>query len=76
MLDRLSEAFRSGGGVPQSTYPDDAFDGMRRFSLPWYEHQLIQEWLPAIDGACQQLEAGVRYADVGCGAGHALIKLA
>jgi hypothetical protein len=76
VLDRLSEAFRSGGGVPQAAYPDDAFEGMRRFSLPWYEHQLVQEWLPAVDGAPRKLEAGARYADVGCGAGHALIKLA
>ena len=30
----------------------------------------------AIDGAHERLEAGTRYADIGCGAGHALIKLA
>jgi hypothetical protein len=51
LLDRLSEAFRSGGGVPQTAYLDDTFEGMRRFSLPWYEHQLIQEWIPALEGA-------------------------
>ena len=61
---------------PQAAYPDDAFEGMRRFSLPWYEHQLVQQWIPALDGAHQKLQAGARYADVGCGAGHALIKLA
>lgn len=76
VLDRLSEAFRSGGGVPQAAYPDDTFEGMRRFSLPLFEHQLTQEWIPAVDGAREKLEAGARYADVGCGAGHALIKLA
>jgi len=76
VLDRLSEAFRSGGGVPQAAYPGDTFEGMRRFSLPWYEHQLVQEWIPAVDGAHEKLEAGMRYADIGCGAGHALIKLA
>ena len=76
MLDRLSEAFRSGGGVPQTAYPDDTFDGMRRFSLPWYEHQLVQQWIPAVDGAHEKLQAGASYADIGCGAGQALIKLA
>jgi SAM-dependent methyltransferase len=76
VLDRLTEAFRSGGGVPQAAYPDDTFEGMRRFSLPWYEHQLTQEWIPAVAGVREKLEAGARYADVGCGAGHALIKLA
>lgn len=76
VLDRLTEAFRSGGGVPQAAYPDETFEGMRRFSRPWYEHQLIQQWIPAVDGAHQKLQAGARYADVGCGAGYALIKLA
>jgi len=76
LLDRLSEAFRSGGGVPQTAYPDDTFDGMRRFSLPWYGHQLVQQWIPAVDGAHEKLQAGASYADVGCGAGEALIKLA
>lgn len=76
VLDRLTEAFRSGGGVPQAAYPDETFEGMRRFSRPWYEHQLIQQWIPAVDGAHQKLQAGARYADVGCSAGYALIKLA
>src|SRR5512144_1928655 len=76
MLDRLTEAFRSGGGVPQAAYPDDMSEGIRRLSAPWYEHQLLQQWIPAVDGLRAKLEAGVRYADVGCGAGHAVIKLA
>jgi 2-polyprenyl-3-methyl-5-hydroxy-6-metoxy-1,4-benzoquinol methylase len=76
MLDRLTEAFQSGGGVPQTAYPDDTFEGIRRFSLPSYEHQLVQQWIPAVDGAYEKLQAGASYADIGCGAGHALIKLA
>ena len=46
-LDALAEAFRSGGGVPQSVYPADAWDGMRRFSQGWFENLLLQEWIPA-----------------------------
>jgi hypothetical protein len=76
VLDRLTEAFRSGGGVPQTAYPDDMTEGLRRNSAPWFEHQLLKQWIPAVDGLRLKLEAGVRYADVGCGAGHAVIKLA
>jgi SAM-dependent methyltransferase len=76
VLDRLTEAFRTGGGVPQAAYPDDMTEGIRRNSAPWFEHQLLQQWIPALDGLRAKLEAGVRYADVGCGAGHAVIKLA
>ncbi|MGB0098005.1 MAG: methyltransferase domain-containing protein [Solirubrobacteraceae bacterium] len=75
-IDRLIEAFRSGGGVPQSAYPRETWDGMCRFSRPFYNHLLVQQWIPAIDGLAERLEHGARWADVGCGAGHALIRLA
>ena len=76
VLDLLTEAFRSGGGVPQADYPDDMTEGIRRNSAPWFEHQLLQQWIPAVDGLRENLEGGTRYADVGCGAGHALLTLA
>ena len=76
MLDLLTEAFRFGGGVAQTEYPDDTTEGIRRNSAPWFEHQLLQQWIPVVDGLQEKLEAGTRYADVGCGAGHALLTLA
>jgi 2-polyprenyl-3-methyl-5-hydroxy-6-metoxy-1,4-benzoquinol methylase/DNA-binding transcriptional ArsR family regulator len=75
-IDLLVEAFRSGGGVPQSAYPADTWDGMCRFTRPWFENLLVQEWIPAVPEVKAKLERGARYADVGCGAGLALIKLA
>jgi SAM-dependent methyltransferase len=75
-IDRLLEAFRSGGGVPQSAYPQETWDGMCRFSRPFYDNALVQQWIPAVDGLAARLETGVRWADVGCGAGQALIRLA
>jgi SAM-dependent methyltransferase len=75
-LDRLTEAFRSGGGVPQSAYPGDTWQGMFRFSRSFYDNLLVQHWIPAIDGLREKLERGARVADVGCGAGRALIRLA
>lgn len=75
-LDRLTEAFCTGGGVPQSAYPADSWDGLCRFSRPWYENLLVQQWVPAIPEVKEKLERGARYADVGTGAGLAVIKLA
>ena len=75
-LERLTEAFRSGGGVAQSAYPAETWVGMCRFSRPSYDHALVQRWIPAVDGLRERLEAGVRWADVGCGGGIALIRLA
>ena len=75
-IDRLVDAFHSGGGVPLSAYPADTWDGMCRFTRPWFENLLVQEWIPAVPEVKVKLERGARYADVGCGAGLALIKLA
>jgi len=75
-IERLIEAFRDGGGVPQSAYPHETWHGMCRFTRPFYDHLLVQQWVPAIQGLQERLERGVRWADVGCGAGLALIRLA
>ena len=76
VIDRLAEAFRSGRGVPQSSYPPGTFEGQCRFSRGWYEHLLLPQWIPAVPGLKAKLEAGASFADVGCGAGQALITLA
>src|SRR6185437_1564886 len=75
-LDRVIGSFRGGGGVPQAAYADDAYVGMARFSAPWIDHGLLDHWLPLLPGLRDRLEGGIRWADVGCGAGHAVIRLA
>ncbi|MGH8971699.1 MAG: methyltransferase domain-containing protein [Acidimicrobiia bacterium] len=75
-LDPLVEAFRSGGGVPQSRYGADWWDGMERFTAAWVENLLVQEWVPLVPDVKAKLEAGATVADVGCGRGRALVKLA
>jgi SAM-dependent methyltransferase len=75
-LDRIVESFRTGRGVPQSAFPDAAFAGMDRFTAGWFENLLLPVWIPAIDGLEQRLEQGINVADVGCGRGRALVKLA
>jgi SAM-dependent methyltransferase len=74
-IDRIVESFRTGRGVPQSAYPDMAYDGMDRFTAGWFENLLLPVWIPAV-GLAEQLEAGIDVADVGCGRGRALVKMA
>jgi len=76
VLGRIESAFREGGGVPQAAYADDAYDGMARFTRAWFDHRLPGEWLPALPDLQSRLEAGLSWADVGCGAGRAVIRLA
>ena len=75
-LKQLVDAFQHGGGVPQSAYDDNMWDGLERYTAMWFENLLIPEWIPAMPGVQAKLEQGVLVADVGCGRGRALIKLA
>ncbi len=75
-LNQLIQAFQHGGGVPQSAYDHNMWDGLERFTAGWFEHLLIPVWLPAMPEVQARLERGALVADVGCGRGKALIKLA
>jgi SAM-dependent methyltransferase len=74
-LPALLDAFRNGGGVPQADYTADLREGMERLSATWLEHELVEHWLAALPVA-SRLRAGAAVADVGCGAGRALICMA
>lgn len=71
----LLDAFRTGEGVPQHAYREAAV-AIERFTAPWFEHQLVPAWLPAMPDVQAKLEAGASVCDVGCGQGRALITLA
>jgi 2-polyprenyl-3-methyl-5-hydroxy-6-metoxy-1,4-benzoquinol methylase len=74
-LPAVEQAFRDGGGAPQTAYPDAFYHHMDRFTAGWHANHLLQEWVPAA-GLDKTLAAGVSVADVGCGAGRAIIQLA
>lgn len=76
ILEPLLRAFRNGGGVPISAFDPSTFEGMERFTSAWFENLLVQEWLPLMPRVEEQLARGGDVADVGCGSGRALIKLA
>jgi SAM-dependent methyltransferase len=76
VLDQVVEAFRQGGGVRQANYPSTFWDGLERFSAGWFNNLLLQQWIPAMPTVQSKLQSGSRVADVGCGRGGALIKLA
>jgi SAM-dependent methyltransferase len=76
VIDQVAVAFRQGGGVPQSAYGDGMWDGLERLTAGWFENLLLPQWIPAMPGVQAKLEQGADVADVGCGRGRALIKLA
>lgn len=46
------------------------FCAVAKFFRPSYQANLVQTWLPALEGVVDKLERGARVADVGCGHGH------
>ena len=75
-VDRLTDAFRHGGGVPQECYGEGFWCGFERFTRTAFRNNLAQDWIPALPEVHARLQAGGSVADVGCGNGQALIFLA
>ncbi|GLZ47471.1 SAM-dependent methyltransferase [Actinomycetospora sp. NBRC 106375] len=76
MLDRLTEAFRTGEGIGWHEQHEDMFRGTERFFRPGYLANLTGSWIPALTGIDERLRAGGTVADVGCGLGSSTIIMA
>jgi SAM-dependent methyltransferase len=72
----IVEKARSGDGFGWHEHVHDVHDGCERFFRPGYNAYLVAEWLPALDGAVENLEHGAIVADVGCGHGSSTILMA
>src|SRR5450432_2000535 len=73
---RITEAFRSGGGLGWHEQDADVFIGCEQFFRPGYIANLIPSWIPSLDGVQDKLRTGARDADIGCGPGASTILLA
>jgi 2-polyprenyl-3-methyl-5-hydroxy-6-metoxy-1,4-benzoquinol methylase len=74
-VDIVERSFRDGGGVRLDDYRDEFWIGLERLTGPTFEHQLVQEWIPAVNGLETRFRAGARVADIGTGTGIAPITL-
>jgi SAM-dependent methyltransferase len=75
-IPKVVEAFRTGGGLGWHEHDEALFHGTERFFRPGYAANLVDSWIPALDGVQQKLEAGARVADVGCGHGASTVLMA
>lgn len=75
-FEELVAAFQNGGGVAQSTFHPNLYHGMSRSSGVRYKNLLLQQWLPSMPDVQAMLERGVSAADIGCGKGSALLRMA
>ena len=75
VLERLPEAFKTGIGLPYDAFGPEGAVGIERFLAPWFRTFLVPLVLPALEGVVAKLQAGAKVADVGCGAGLALLEM-
>ena len=75
-LDRMADAYRTGGGVSWAELGDDVRRAQAAANRPLFLHRLGQELLPSAPDLHAFLGEAGRIADVGCGFGWSSIGLA
>ncbi len=73
---KVEECFRNGTGVRWGDHAGCLFCATGAFFRPGYVNNIVQSWIPALDGIEQKLKAGARVADVGCGVGFSTLLMA
>ena len=48
--DKVKGAFKTGEGLRWGDQPECLFCAVAKFFRPGYQHHILQDWLPALDG--------------------------
>lgn len=74
--EKTFDAFRTGRGVAWGEHDPRMSCGSAAFYRNGYRASLVPQWLPALEGVVDRLEAGIEVADIGCGHGHSTVLMA
>lgn len=76
-VPKIIECFRRGGGISLAEQHPDMPRIMERLSAPLFQSFLTKVWIrELLPSVHQKLNTGAEVADVGCGAGRALVEMA
>jgi 2-polyprenyl-3-methyl-5-hydroxy-6-metoxy-1,4-benzoquinol methylase len=75
-IDKIKAAFKGDGGLAWGEHHPCLFKGTEWLFRTGFRVHLPGEWIPALDGVEEKLQAGARAADIGCGHGAAVIVMA
>ncbi len=75
-IPQLTDRFKTGDGFGWHEHHEDLFRGTELFFRPGYIANLLNSWIPALDGVEEKLKSGASVADVGCGLGASTILMA
>ena len=73
---KVEEVFRSGLGVRWGDSAGCLFCATGAFFRPGYVNNIVQAWIPALDGVKSKLAGHAKVADIGCGVGFSTILMA
>jgi len=73
---KVEEGFKSGSGVRWGDSAGCLFCATGAFFRPGYVNNIVQNWIPALDGVIPKLAGRAKVADIGCGAGFSTILMA
>ncbi len=72
---KLTAAFQSGDGITWEDHNGCLFCGVAKFFQAGYRANLVQEWIPSLQGVESKLREGAVVADVGCGYGISTVLM-
>jgi hypothetical protein len=75
-LEVMPESFRTGLGHDYDSHGPEGAVGIERSFEPWNRHHLIPTVLPGARRDRRTAHAGITVADIGCGAGGAVLLMA
>lgn len=67
--DKFVKIFQTGEGLRWGEHHHDLFEGTAKFFRPSYMSNLVQSWIPSLEGVEERLKNGAKVADIGCGYG-------
>jgi SAM-dependent methyltransferase len=73
---KVENSFRTGAGVRWGDSAGCLFCATGAFFRPGYVNNIVQNWLPTLDGVEAKLKSGAKVADVGCGVGFSTLLMA
>ncbi len=73
---KVEECFRHGTGVRWGDHAGCLFCATGAFFRPGYVNNIVQSWIPALEGVEAKLRTGAKVADVGCGVGFSTLLMA
>ena len=73
---KMESAFKTGEGIAWGDHDTCLFCGTEKFFSPSYENNLVNNWIPSLNGMDAKLKNGAKVADIGCGHAASTIIMA